>query len=153
MAKCWTTIERPTSWKCDRRLALGWPRSKAAFIDSQRADFRFERRARNAESRGRARGPEHASAARPQRLLDDRLLVTRERAGQRDRALDPRPGGQPALVDREFSSVADDHRPLDHVLQLPHVARPRIRPQVIERPLVDPPDRLARLPRVAIDEV
>ena len=81
------------------------------------------------------------------------LLVSGERAGQREPTLDGGPGGQPALVDREFVGVAHDHRPLDHVLQLAHVARPRIRAQVIERPLVDAPDRLARLPRVAIDEV
>src|SRR5262249_10902223 len=54
---------------------------------------------------------------------------------------------------REFVGVADDHRPLDHVLQLAHVPGPGIGLQAIERPSVHAVDRLARLPRVAIDEI
>src|SRR5262245_36005299 len=67
--------------------------------------------------------------------------------------MDGRPGRQPALVDHELVGLADNHRPLDHVLQLAYVTWPRIRTQVIHSPLVDSLDRLARLARVAIDEV
>ena len=145
MVKCWTTKRRTSSSSVATRKRF------LLILNARIFDSSVERG--NAEPLRRPRWSEHPSATRPQRVLDDRLLVSGERAGQRKWALDRRSGGQPALVDREFVGVAHDHRPLNHVLQLAHIARPRIRPQVIERPLVDAPDRLARLPRVAIDEV
>jgi len=52
-------------------------RAKATLVNSQSADLRFERRTRDAESCGRAGGPEHAPASRAQGFLDNRLLVRR----------------------------------------------------------------------------
>src|SRR5262249_33945422 len=134
-------------------LLLRTPTSKTKFVDVERADLRFERGARDAEARRRARWPVDAAAAGLQRLFDQLPLVTGECAGHRWPPFGDRPRGEPALVDGEFVSVADDHRPFDDVLQLAHVAGPGIGAQVIERPLVDAPDGLAGTPRVAVDEV
>ena len=123
------------------------------FVDSQRTNFRFECRARNAQPFGGPGGSIDPAAACPQGILDHCLLVSRDCTGQRESPLDRRSGGKPALVHSEFVGVAHNHRPLDHVLQFAHIARPLIRAQAIEGPLVDAPDRLARLARVAIDEV
>src|SRR5262245_60035465 len=84
-------------------------------------------------------------------VFDDRSLMGGKRAGQHATILGGRRGRQPALIDSEFVRVTDDHRALDHVLQLAHITWPRIRAQAVEGSIVDPPDRLARLARVAID--
>jgi len=55
-------------------LALYGSWSEAALVDPQRADTGFERRSRYAQSGGRPRRAEHLSAARAQRLLDDRCF-------------------------------------------------------------------------------
>src|SRR5262245_16187774 len=97
VVKCWTT---------KRRLALRWSQSKAALVDLQRTDLRFECRARNAEPCGSPRCSEHPSAARPQRLLDDFFLMSGQRTGQRESALDGGPSRDPALIHREFIGLA-----------------------------------------------
>src|SRR5215831_5175174 len=117
MAKCWTTIG-------DRRLRLRRSRPEAVLVDPQSTDFRFEGRARNAEPCRGAGWSVNPSAACPQCLLDQCLLVSGDCAGQRKWAFDRWSRGQPALVDGEFLTVADYHRPFDHVLQFPHIAGP-----------------------------
>src|SRR5260221_7023256 len=139
----------------DSRLSktLRRSRSKAALVDPQRADARLECRAGNPQPGSRSRWAEHLSATRAQRLLDDRLLVSGEFAGQRARALDHASCGQPTLVNNEFFGVADDHRALNHILQLAHVSWPWIGQKAIERLFVDTPERFMRLAGVAMNEV
>src|SRR6266478_5472047 len=134
--------------------ALRRERAKMALVDPERADLRFKRGTRNAESGRCSSGPEYAPAAYAQRILDDRLLLRGERARQPDRGSESRAfRGQPALVDREFVGVRDDDGPLDDVLQLAHIAGTRIGLQSVERPLADPSECLSDPPRVATDEV
>ena len=54
---------------------LRCPHPKATLVDFQRPNLPFERRPRDPESGRRSRGAEHTSAARAQRIFDDRLLV------------------------------------------------------------------------------
>src|SRR5262245_3154147 len=102
-------------------LPLGWARVKAVRVDPEDTDLRFERRARDAGPRRRARWPEHTSPARAQRILDDRLLLCGQPARQGQPAVGGRRGRQRALVDRELVAVGHDHRPLDDVLPLAHI--------------------------------
>src|SRR5262249_32396792 len=136
-------------------LLPGWraATAEAVLVDSEGLDLGFEGRAGNTQACRRSGWSEYPTAARAQRLFDDRLLVSGERAGQCGVAGRRRSGRQPALVDREFVGVTDDDGSLDDVLQLPHVPGPRGGPKIFERPLVAAPDRLSRLARVAIDEV
>src|SRR5262245_1771115 len=60
---------------------------------------------------------------------------------------------QPTLVDGEYFVVAQDDRPLDHVLELSHIAWPCVRLKQGECVLADVPDRLPSLLRVALDQV
>jgi hypothetical protein len=60
---------------------------------------------------------------------------------------------QPALVDGEGFTLANDDGTLDDVLELPGVAGPAVAPENLERVLVDVLDRLPDLPRVTVDEV
>src|SRR5580704_1220221 len=103
--------------KLDKRLGvgLGGPRSEAFLVDLERAYSRFECRTRNPKPCRRPRWSEHPSATRTQRPLDERLLVSGQRARQRARVFDRDSCGQPTLIHREFVVVADDHRTLDHV--------------------------------------
>ena len=144
MAKCWTTFQ-----------LFGFCRSrpKAPLIDSKGADARLKRRARNPESLGRPSWPEHSAAARLQRLLDDRLLMRSQRARQRTRTRRVPTRREPTRIHEEVFGVAYDHRALDYVLKLTDVSGPRIRLQSIESAPVDAPERLARLARIAMDEV
>src|SRR5262245_41981162 len=134
-------------------LALVCSLSKAALIDPQRTDLRLERRARNSEPLRRTRWAEHPPTTSFQRGLDDRFLLSGERARHRSWTSTCSLSGQPALVDREFVAITHDHRAFDDVLELAHISWPGIGTQVIERPPVDTADRLARLTSVAIDEV
>ena len=60
---------------------------------------------------------------------------------------------QPARIQREGLGFADDHGALDHVLELAHVSRPRVRLEQLERLRVDAADRLADLAGAAPHEV
>ena len=53
---------------------------------------------------------------------------------------------------RERRSLAEDHRPLEHVAQLAHVARPRVVQQRIQGTVVDPLDLLVELAVELVDE-
>src|SRR5262249_1854714 len=134
-------------------LVLQWSRAKTILVDFQCANLRFKRRARDAKASRSPRWPKHAPATLAQRALNHRFFLCGERPGQGVSPLDAWPGGEPAFVNCEFLGVAHDYGALDHVLQLSHIPRPWIRPQAIERPLVDPPDGLSGFPCVAIDEV
>src|SRR5712691_8270247 len=92
------------------RLLLRKSPAKTVLVDSESPDLRFERRARNVETRRRSRRPRDPSAARAERAFDDGLFVSGERSRQRPAALARRTCRQPALVDREFVGVADDYR-------------------------------------------
>src|SRR5579862_4615221 len=129
------------------------PCAKAALLDFQGANLRFESRTRDSEPCSRSRGTEDAPAASTQSIFNDCLFVNGQRAGKAEPAFDLRRRGQPALVNDEFVGVGNNHRPLDHVLQLANVPRPRVGLQVIESPLADPPESLPCLPRVTADEV
>src|SRR5262245_30420681 len=121
-------------------LVLGSWGAKAVFVDPETLDLRFEGRTCYAQSGRRSRWSVNDSTACPQGLLDHALLVSRDGAGQCETPPDRRSGGKPALVDGEFVGVAHNHRPLNHVLQLAHIAWPRIRAEAIEGPVVDAPD-------------
>src|SRR5713226_9357704 len=129
------------------------PRTKAALLDFQCANLRFERRTRDSEPCSRSRGTEDAPFASTQGIFNDCLFVNGQRAGQAELAFELGSRGQPTLVDDEFVGVRDNHRPLDNVLQLANVPRPHVGLQVIESPLADAPESLPCLPRVAADEV
>src|SRR5262249_54372125 len=133
MAKCWTTTRGDQFFAGRARKRLLLIRNARIFDSSVE---------RGMPSRSAAPdGPNtRPPVARPQRVLDDRFLVSHEGAGQRDRPLDRRPGGQPALVDREFVGIADDHRAFNHVLQLADIPGPRVRPQMLERASPDAPE-------------
>src|ERR1700758_2939490 len=62
-------------------LAVRRPLPKAALVDPQRANLRFERRARNAEPCRRPGRSVDPAVTGAQRVLDDRLLLCRKRAG------------------------------------------------------------------------
>src|SRR5580692_6321073 len=134
-------------------LAPGRSDSKATLIDAERADARFKSGSGYPKPGGRSRWPEHLSAARAQRLLDNRLLVCGKFARQRARAIDLAACGQPTLVDGEFVGVAHDHGALNHILQFTHVSGPWIRLKTIESLPVDAPERLVCLPGIAMNEV
>src|ERR1700722_15283138 len=117
--------------------ALVRSRSEPALVDLQCPDPRFECGSGNAQSRGRAGRSEYLPVTVPQRLLDQRLLVGSQFAGECPGPADPSPRGEPALIDREFVGVAYDHRALNDILQFPHVSRPRISQQPIQGLAVD----------------
>jgi class 3 adenylate cyclase len=64
-----------------------------------------------------------------------------------------RSGGEPAGIDAEHVGVAENHRPLDYVLQLANVAGPVIGLEQIEGLLADAANPLAGLPRVPFHEI
>src|SRR5258708_32312113 len=61
--------------------------------------------------------------------------------------------GEPTLIDRERLCLTDDDGPLDDILQLADVARPRIRQEQIQRFFADSADALACFPRETRDVV
>src|ERR1700730_1145998 len=127
-------------------------RATVALVDPERPNLRFERRPWNPQSCRGPGGPEQAPTARAQGILDDGLLARGEGTGQAQLAFDRRGCGQPAFVDGEFVGVRHDDRPLDDVLQLTDVPRPRIRLQAIERLFADTSKGPARLSPVPPDE-
>jgi hypothetical protein len=80
--------------------------AKAALVDSQRANTRFERGPRDSEVGGRARGAVDTPARCAQGFLDHRLLLRGESARQLERAVGRSSRRQPALVDRELVRLA-----------------------------------------------
>src|SRR5580700_11333400 len=128
-------------------------RTKAALVDSQRANSRFERGAWHSEAGGRARGAIDPPARRAQGVFDYRLLLRDESARQLERAVDRTPRREPALVNRELVRLTHDHRPLDDVLQLTDVSGPWIRLKAVKSLLVHVPNRLPRLPRIPRNQV
>jgi hypothetical protein len=55
--------------------------AEAVLVDPQRADLRFERRTRHAQTSGSSRWTEYATTSDAQRLLDGRFLVGGDRIG------------------------------------------------------------------------
>src|SRR5439155_17886059 len=84
----WTSVDWPGFHQLVKSrttlegLLLRWARPKAVLVDFEATDFRFERRAREAEPRRRTRRTEHPSAARAQGVFDNRLRMAGDRTGQ-----------------------------------------------------------------------
>ena len=102
--------------------ASGGARTEGVLVDAQPADARVERAGRHAERRRGSVGAAHAAARLTERVLD--ALPGILRLGARvpiDREVRQLEQGRlQHLVPRE------DHGPLHDVLQLAHVARPRV---------------------------
>src|SRR5262249_12630395 len=126
---------------------------ETGLVDLQRSDSRLERRSWDSEPLSRSRRSEHPAPARAECLFDGRPLVGGARPGQSEGAPNGGSRGKPARVDCEILGVAYDHRPLDHVLELANVPRPRIGPKMLKRSSVEATDGLSRFPRIAVDEV
>src|ERR1700675_2841817 len=60
---------------------------------------------------------------------------------------------QPRLIDGKGFSLYKNYRPLDHVLQLAHVARPVVSLQQLQRMLFDIANDFPYLFRVAVDQI
>src|SRR5260370_33249997 len=90
MAKSWTNVASGIF----RR-----PRAKAALLDFQCANLRFERRTRDSEPCSPSRGTEDAPLASPQGIFNDSLLMNAQRARQAQPSFDLGARIQPALGD------------------------------------------------------
>ena len=103
------------------------------------------------------RGPGPVAAGALEGVEDQVLLVGRQGVLERLAGQGPRDlgglqaGGQVVGVDRP--SLAHQHRPLDAVLQLAHVARPVVAHQQVDGAGGDAADVLALVRRVLLDEV
>src|SRR5467141_1124275 len=71
-------------------------------------------------------------------------------AGRGRRRRGPR---EPTRIDCEGLRVTDNHRALDHVLELTNVSRPRVGRQQLQARRGDASDLLPHFPRIALNEV
>src|SRR6185295_6561578 len=140
--------------ECQTSLGILW--FEAILIDLQRSDLRLQCGSRYAQLGGGARRSVHAPSAFPQSTLNDGFLLR----GTRFKNVKPavlldgnRSSRKPALVNREILSFTDDHRSLNHVLQLANVTRPGVRLKQIEALFVHRLKALSCFPCVAINEV
>src|SRR5258708_34233331 len=117
-------------------------RPETALVDLERANLRFERRARDAQPLCCTGWPEYPSAARAQSVFDDRSLLDRQRVEERQPAFGRGPRCEPPLADGKFVALAYDHWALDDILHLANGPRPRRRPQPGERPSARPSEGL-----------
>src|SRR5262245_2992602 len=128
-----------------------------AFAYVQRLYFVFERGSRDVETGSGSRRSRDPAAALGQCRFDD-LPFTPRVTLNGSRWSCPsgwlrRLRGQPEFVDSEHTARAQNHRSLDHILQLTDVARPIVRLQQVQRLLVDRTNLFARPAGVALHEV
>src|SRR5882724_7825061 len=123
-------------------------------VDSQLPDLRLERLPGYAELGGGTGSPRDRARALPQRLLDHLPLALDEVGDQRSsrRAGLRLNSRKPRLIDREGIPVAQDHTPLDDVLQLANVARPIVRLELVQSALRHVSNDLAGLLGEPTDE-
>src|SRR5687768_596630 len=126
-----------------------------ALLDFQQLHFRLQRRRRDPEFGGGAIWPRDFSPALGQSGFDHLPLLILK--GSRQPTCRLRPpwllDHQPRFVDRKRFVAAEDERPLDDVLQLTNIARPRVPLAQLQRALFDPPDSFPHLLRELPDEV
>src|SRR3984893_18040244 len=143
----------PAAALMDHSLASRPP--EAALVDLHVLDLRVEGRCRHSQRYRRARRTRDLAARLRQGGFDDLLLLADQMLVERSllRLHRDRAGSKPMLIHREFFRVTEDHRPLDHVLQLADVSGPVVRLQQIEALLVDAAEALPGFGRETVDEV
>src|SRR4051794_11179948 len=139
------------------RMWRGSAKLELRFRDVQRLDAIFKRGWRNSELRRRPCRPADSASTVGERGFDGLPLATGRtlrRSQRRNLASCPhRLFRQPRLVDGKHLTGAQNHGPLDHVLQLTDVAWPVVGLQQVQRLLVDRADVLTRAGGVALHEV
>src|SRR5262245_54699886 len=145
-----TLVKLAIVWGADAEFEL-------AFADLQGLDLVFERGSRDVEAGSGSCRPRDPAAGLGQCGFDDlpftpRVTVNGSRWSCPSGWL-RRLRGQPEFVDSENTARAQNHRSLDHILQLTDVAWPIVRLQQVQRLLVDRMDLFARPAGVALHEV
>src|SRR5437667_6183437 len=129
--------------------------SKGELVDVEGFDLPLECLAWNAEPGRRTSRTSDPSLRRRKRSLDEFFLTVGKRHNLSSHSADHLTGFpfEPGLIDLECLALAQLHRELDHILQLAHVPGPVVRFEQLQRLLLDVTNVLARLLRVARDEV
>jgi hypothetical protein len=123
-----TRLREMTKFRESKRTGLPLLRDKLVFLDLQLFDFGVQRGSGNSEFRCCALWASDFSLAIGQCGFDDFSLLHVESVGQRTLHLLPGwlRAGQPSLFDPKSIAARQDHRPLNDVLQLTDISRPRI---------------------------
>src|SRR6266850_4863955 len=131
-------------------------------VDAQRRDLRIERLTRNPELCRSAVGSGDPPSRRGQGGLDhpsfglrlDALLLS-QRGADRDAWLACGVGVacEPRLVNGERVAVAQDHGPLDDILEFPNVPWPVVRLEERQRGPADLPDALAGFRGIPLNQI
>src|SRR5258708_10152095 len=131
-------------------------------VDAERRDLRIERLTRNSELCGGAVGSGDPPSRQGQSGLDhlslglrlDALLLY-QRGADRNAwlACGDRVAREPRLVNGERVAVAQDHGPLDDVLEFPNVPWPVVRLEERQRGPADLPGALAGFRGIPLDQI
>jgi hypothetical protein len=105
----------------------------------------------NAARQGPATRP--LLAAKAASMIPFSVPITRSVSGRDTCCLGIRFFRRPARVSRQRLAIAQDHRPLNHILQLAQIAGPPVGLKLLERSLVDVPDLLACPAGIPPDEI
>ena len=131
-------------------------RLEAVPLDSQLFDLRFERLPGYTQL-GRSTGGTPDNALRLSECVLDHFSfmfdkVSDQGTTRRNRVWRHH-GCKPGVIDRKRLPVAQNHRTLDYILQLAHVARPVIGLEQVQGALVDMSNAFASSFGVAIDQI
>src|SRR6266536_2204545 len=129
--------------------------SEVILVNLQRSDLRFQGRGRNAQLGCRTRRPRYSASGLSQGSLNYLPLLRYRPLGQglARRLCQNRLRRQPTLLYREGLRITDDDRPLDDILELSNVTRPRVRLQQLQCLLVDATYFLPHFAGIAFNEV
>src|SRR5262245_13045169 len=141
--------------RCRRRGLDISPSPEPVLVHFQGANLRLERRSRHPKPSRGAVGSRHTAIALDEGGLNARPFVRLELVAEWLRMNLASPGSfrQPTIIDGQHSSVRQNHRALDDVLQFANISWPRVGTKQLQRVVLDAADLLAGALRTTVNKV